>query len=65
MDTGGYRGLEEGESSDKTDEGTDNAAGRLDNVDWCNHARAVCRGMSLLLVRCANIWPSAPAIFDQ
>ena len=22
-------------------EGADNATGRLDNVDWCNHARAV------------------------
>ena len=23
------------ESSDETDEGADNATGRLDNVDWC------------------------------
>ena len=25
----------------KGKEGADNATGRLDNVDWCNHARAV------------------------
>ena len=30
------------ESGDETDEGAGNATGRLvDNVDWCNDARAV------------------------
>ena len=47
------------ESSDETDEGADNATGRLDNVDWCLKScqvcriiNADCRGMSGL--------PSAP-----
>ena len=31
----------EGYEERERKEGADNATGRLDNVDWCNHARAV------------------------
>ena len=44
---------EEGERK----EGADDATGRLDNVDWCNHARAV---SDYAGCQCMSELPSAP-----